>query len=319
MSAATLSPGPATRDPFMPRSAQRNGPALGLALFAHALLIAALAFGVSWRTDDDSPMQAEVWSSIPQAAAPRAVEPPPPVPVEAPPPPKVVAPTPPPPAVAPPTPTLPDPQIAIEKSKREDAKRAQAEEDEKRRQRDAARQAEADKLKADKLRADKEKEKAAKLAADQVAKDKLDKERADKLKAEKADKAAEKADAARLAAVRADALKRMQGLAGASGGPTDTGTALKSSGPSAGYAGRIRAQIKRNIFFGDTVAGNPLASVEVRVAPDGTIIGKRLLKSSGVPAYDDAVLKAIDRTAVLPRDVDGRVPPLFQIEFKPNE
>jgi colicin import membrane protein len=31
------------------------------------------------------------------------------------------------------------------------------------------------------------------------------------------------------------------------------------------------------------------------------------------------VLRAIDRTETLPRDVDGRVPPVMQIEFKPRD
>ncbi len=53
-------------------------------------------------------------------------------------------------------------------------------------------------------------------------------------------------------------------------------------------------------------------------SPDGTIIGKRLLKSSGNKAWDAAVLRAIDKTEAMPRDVDGRVPSPMIIEFKPR-
>jgi colicin import membrane protein len=60
-----------------------------------------------------------------------------------------------------------------------------------------------------------------------------------------------------------------------------------------------------------------MAEVEVRTSPDGTIVGRKLLKSSGVAAWDDAVLKAIDKTEVLPRDVDGRVPANLVIGFRP--
>ena len=63
---------------------------------------------------------------------------------------------------------------------------------------------------------------------------------------------------------------------------------------------------------------NPAAEVEVRAAPDGTIIARKLLKSSGVKSWDDAVLKAIDKTEVLPRDVDGRVPAVMVITFRPK-
>ena len=60
-------------------------------------------------------------------------------------------------------------------------------------------------------------------------------------------------------------------------------------------------------------------SVEVRCAPDGTIVGKKLIKSSGNAAWDNAVLKAIDKTEVLPRDTDGRVHSPLVISFRPKD
>jgi hypothetical protein len=63
----------------------------------------------------------------------------------------------------------------------------------------------------------------------------------------------------------------MQGLAGATGGETATGTALRSAGPSGGYGGKVAAKVKPNIVFPDQVDGNPRAEVEVLAAPDGTI------------------------------------------------
>ena len=111
----------------------------------------------------------------------------------------------------------------------------------------------------------------------------------------------------------------MQGMAGASGDEKAKGTALKASGPSASYAGRIRARIKPNITFTEDVAGNPKAEVEVRTSPDGTILSRKLLSSSGNKAWDEAVLKAIDKTATLPRDEDGRVPPVLEISFRPKD
>jgi len=264
------------------------------------LLILALAFGVNWRSDEPATVAAELWSATPQAAAPRAVEPPPPEvqkvePVVKP------APKPPEPVVAkPPAPALPDPQIAIEKAKKEAAKRA------------ATEQEEAKKLKREKeelalkRERDKEKEKAEKLQAEQA--------KAEQAKREKA----EKAEAARLAAIRDANLKRMAGLAGATGGATDTGSALRSSGPSASYAGRVAARVKPNIVFTDTVDGNPQAVVQVRLAPDGTIVGKRLVQSSGSKAWDEAVLRAIERTEILPLD-NGRAPAPFEIGFRPRD
>ncbi len=114
-------------------------------------------------------------------------------------------------------------------------------------------------------------------------------------------------------------MKRIAGLAGATGAPTATGNAQKSAGPSASYAARIRARIKPNIAFQDEISGNPSAEVEVRTSPDGTIVGRKLLKSSDVPKWDEAVLKAIDKTDVLPRNEDGVVPSPMIISFRPKD
>jgi len=285
----------------MPPPVQRTGPALGLAALAHLLLIAALAFGVNWHDNEPTTIAAELWSAVPQAAAPRAVETPTPPPA----PPRAEVRKPEPVVVPkPPAPALPDPQIAIEKAKREEAKRRQAEGDEKARQQKLATE-----------KREKEELAKKKAAADKLAKDQADAEKADKLAKEKADKA----EAAKQAAAREANLKRMAGLAGATGGPTDSGSALQSSGPSAGYAGRIVARIRPNIVFTDSISGNPRAVVEIKLAPDGAIIAKTLKESSGSKAWDDAVLRAIDRTEMLPRDIDGRVRTPIVIGFKPND
>jgi colicin import membrane protein len=62
-----------------------------------------------------------------------------------------------------------------------------------------------------------------------------------------------------------------------------------------------------------------VARIRIRLSPDGTIVGKEWLQKSGVPAYDEAVMRAIDKTGVLPRDIDGRVPSPMDLEFKPHE
>ena len=74
------------------------------------------------------------------------------------------------------------------------------------------------------------------------------------------------------------------------GSPSSTGTAARDAGPSASYAGRIIARVKPHIVLTDEVAGNPVAAVEVRCAADGTITGRRLVKSSGSKEWDDPAL-----------------------------
>ncbi len=303
MNAATSSA--LSRDPFMPQAPKVRGRAIALAVVAHVLLIVGLMFSVNWGSEEPATVAAEHWSATPQAAAPRAVEaPPPPVikkvePVVKPTP----APTPKPPepvvAAKPPTPALPDPQIAIEKAKKEDAKRIAAEQEALKKQK--------------REKAEREKEELA------LKKEKADKLKADQARAEQAkNEKAEKAETGRLALIRDAQMKRMAGLAGATGSATDTGTALRSSAPSANYAGRVMARIKPNILLTDPVDGNPRAVVEVKLAPDGTIIAKRLVQSSGTKVWDDAVLRAIERTEMLPLD-NGRAPPVFEIGFRPRD
>lgn len=258
---------------------------MGLALLAHGLLLAALTWGVGWKRDTPVPVfEAELWSRLPEQAAARA---------EAPPPAEAVVEPETRPAPPPPGPKQADIATQREQQKKADAQRALQEAREKARAEKAA----AEKKAADKAAADK------KAAERKAAEDKSVRERAE-------------AQAERL---RQENIRRLLGQAGASGGPQASGTAPKSSGPSPSYGGKVAARIKPNVVFTDPLSGNPRAEVEVRALPDGTIVGRRLVKSSGNEAWDEAVLKAIDRTGSLPRDTDGRVPSPLIIGLRPQD
>ena len=299
------------RDALMPRTPGGTRRGIGLSVLVHAGLIVAIAFGVNWRSHTPEAQQAELWAAVPQAAAPRAVEPEPVVAEPKPVPPPVAAPVPvpkvetPPPAPVP----VPDAQIAVEKARVEKLRKEQ---DAVEREREALRK----KLAADKVAADK-------LAADKLRQQQLAEKQkeadAKKLAQDKQQQAAEERLAQQREADRKKNIERMLGQAGASGDATARGNALQSAGPSASYAGRIKARIRPNIVFADEVAGNPTAEVEVRAAADGTILGRKLVKSSGVTAYDNAVLRAIDKTDILPRDEDGRVPASLLLVFRVRE
>lgn len=92
-----------------------------------------------------------------------------------------------------------------------------------------------------------------------------------------------------------------------------------ATGPTAGYAGRVVGRIKPNLVFTGDIEGNPRAEVEVRSAPDGMILSRRIVQSSGNTEWDNAVLRAIDRTQSLPKDTDGYVPPVLVLGFRPND
>jgi colicin import membrane protein len=174
-------------------------------------------------------------------------------------------------------------------------------------------------------KAEEKKAAEAKAAAEKRAKaEKERKEKQAKAEAAKREQARKQAEAQKQQAAaqeraRQDQIRRMMGQAGASGGPQATGTAQQSSGPSPGYGGRVAARIKPNVLFTEPAPGNPRAEIEIRTLPDGTITSSRLVKSSGNKAWDDAAMRAIERTGTLPRDTDGRVPTSFIIGLRPQD
>lgn len=291
-------------DDLLPRPPGGMAPGAVLALLAHAGLVAALAVGVDWRTQPAEVVAAELWASVPQVAAPRPAPPPPPVPRPAPEPP---SPPPPAPAPAPAAAQAPDAQIAVEQERR---RQAQAEREE----RAAAARRQQAQAAADR------REREARLKAEAQAQAEAERRAEAAREAQAARERA--AEEARLARQREENLARMLGQAGGatgSGAANARGTAARDAAPSAAYAGRLVASIKPNIVFTERVAGNPAAEVEVRAAPSGSVIARRLIKSSGHREWDEAVLRAIDRTGSLPRDTDGRVPPVITITFRPND
>jgi colicin import membrane protein len=289
-------------DSLMPQRPAGIGKGTALAVLVHVGLLIALAFGVAWRSQTPAGVSAELWAAVPQVAAPPPAPAPEPKPVPTPTPPQ---PQPQPKAEEPPKPTQQqiDAQIAIEKER---AERKQRELREQQLQREQER---------------KEKERIEKAEREKAEREKVEREKAEKLAAQKQrelDAKRQREEEARQARIREENLKRMLSQAG-TGSPSSTGAAARDAGPSASYAGRIIARVKPHIVLTDDVPGNPVAQVEVRCAADGTIVSRRLVRSSGVQAWDDAVLRAIDRTGELPRDIDGRVPSPILIEFRPRD
>jgi colicin import membrane protein len=257
-------PSTAERLDFYPPRPQGTGRAMSLALLAHLLLLGALTWGVSWKREATvSTVEAELWSALPQQAAPKLVE------VPQPPAPKVET---------PPEPPLPKaPEITVEKEK----------------------------PKPPKAEPKPEPKPEAKPLAKPEAKPNPSAE---------AKKLAEQKEAERL-----KNIERIAGLAGASGAPSAQGSAMQSGGPSSGYAGLIKGRVRPNLAFPGNVSGNPMVSVEVRLAPDGTVLGRpRVLKTSGNKEWDEAVVRAFEKTEVLPRD-GGKIWSPLVIDWRVND
>ncbi|MGI4777538.1 MAG: cell envelope integrity protein TolA [Janthinobacterium lividum] len=312
------------------------------------------------RDAEDDAVEAEIWSTTVQRAAQRLSQPPAPTPAPVtpppPPPPPALAPRPAPPPPPPtpavraadPTPAPRAPDIALEREKKareqkereleqarqdkkvETARRAAQEKKELEARQRAEEQAQDRKEAQQKVVADARRKKEAEQKQAEAKQAEAKQAQVEAAKKKEADAKQAQAEAAKktaaaeagkqAAADRAATLKRMQGLAGASGDDGATGNALKSSGPSGSYGAKVAAAVRPNVVFpdADLVDGNPKAEFEVKLAPDGTIVGVRLVKSSGLPNWDQAAERGLRKTDKLPRDNDGRTFPSLVVALQPK-
>ena len=122
---------------------------------------------------------------------------------------------------------------------------------------------------------------------------------------------------------RLEQINKFKALGEASIFPIENSNPSNSFVPTGTYLSRLRARIRPNIFFPDsllqTVKGNPEAEVVIFCRPDGKIISKRLTRSSGHRAWDEAVLNAIEKTGILPRDDNGNLPQKISFLFRPRD
>lgn len=313
------------------------------ALIIHGLLVAALTWGVHWRQNNEtSSIQAELWSAQSLESAPNMppvnsvveeVQATPPLdkideekpePVQ-----KVEEKKPEPQKTVANNDALKDAQIALEKEKKEKEKKEKEKKEKK----------ELEKAKKLKEKKEQEKAKAEQLKKEKAEKEKLEKEKLEKAKAQKEKLAKEQAEKLAREKQRQEQINHLKNLAKtvtessnnttglakntaavAGTSNTGTGTAAQNSGPSAGYEGRVRARLKPNIVFTENISGNPSTEIEVRLAPDGLVVGKpKILRSSGVKSWDEAAVRAIEKTEIFPRDIDGKVPPVIILTLKPRE
>ena len=288
-------------------------PAIVVALLVHAALLAFLWVGVRWQNVEPTAVEAEVWDLKTEAAAPPPPPRPPPVrqpePVPVPVP-KVIPPPPAPKVEQPAAPKAPDIALEREKQKKKLLEKKLAEEKEvnetarKVAELDAKEKAAAEKK--EKALAEKnEKELAEKKAADKARMDKLAK--AAKEMAE--DKLAQK--------MRDLEMKRITSGVGTNGG------AERATAPrvDTGYVAAVTSKIKRSTSYnGDTdVAGNPRATFKIEQLPTGEIISVRKTKSSGIPAFDDAVERGINNSSPLPKKKDGTVERSIEVSILMKE
>ena len=273
-----------------------------LALGMHLLFLMLLVVGVSWQPKQTAPpVMVELWSELPPAPRPKVEPAPAPEPPRPPPRPE------PRPEPKPELKPVPKPDIALkeklEKERRRKEMEARQFEEEKKREETKKRAEEKKREEAKKLAEEKKRE-AKKLAEQKKLEE--DKKRAAALKQKKEDEA-------RLRQEQEDALRKIQ--------EREAAQAAARSRLDA-YSRLVGDRIKRYIVLPPSIQGNPEAQFEVVQIPGGEILSVRLKRSSGNPAYDAAVERAIHKAQPLPPPPDpARFSEVRELElkFRPKE
>ncbi len=88
------------------------------------------------------------------------------------------------------------------------------------------------------------------------------------------------------------------------------------SQPTSSYGFVIGKKIRSNLIFNSSIDGNPIVEYEINCSSIGVIDRVRLVSGSASELWDRAVLAAIFKTEVLPKDIDGRYYCPFILAFK---
>ena len=241
--------------------------ALFLAAGVHLALIAALVLGVQWKSQPPASVEVEVWRS----PNPPAVTPPPQPKSEPKPEPRVE----PKPEAKPELKTPAKPDIAIKEEKKpKEPPKPEPKKEEPRKEEAKKPEPKPEPKKA---------EDKPKPLHDPFAE--LDKESKQRERQREMQRQREHADAE---ARQLDQLKAEQ-------------SAASRSRELANYAGKVRTKIRGFIVLPPGIQGNPEALFEVTQLPSGEVLAVHIRKSSGNPALDAAVERAILKASPLPK------------------
>lgn len=293
--------------PVNTRFVSRPAPKLiagALALGVHVAFVLLLVFGVSWQTREPAPVMVDLWESLPPAPPPAAVKPArQPEPPEPPPPPKSPEPVKEPPAPKPaveepPEPKAPD--IALEKKKAEAERQKNLE---------ALRVAEEKaRTEAARVKAEAAKKEQERKLAEQKKRELLRQMEEEDLMQRMADEAA--ANEARVA-------KQAEAVAAAGKRQTELDSLIGK------HRDLISAKVRGNTRLPDNLTGNPVVRCVVKLLPTGEVQGVRVTQSSGNVAYDQAVVRAIEKSSPLPlpsdRDARAAFVPELSFVHRPKE
>ncbi|CAH2898276.1 MAG: TolA protein [uncultured Paraburkholderia sp.] len=334
--------------PLQPPRERGTGRAFAFALVMHALLGFFLYHGIQWQNSTPEGAEAELWTEVPDTAIPRVAPPPPAPVVPAPPVADEQA------EIALQEKKRKQQEAArqaqLAEQQRQEKLQAQQEAEAKRQQQLAEQaaqlaaqkaaaakqkqqQQQAEKLKQQQLaeqqkqqqqqlkEQQQEKQQEQQKQAEAEAQKKADAQKAAKAKAQAA-QAEAAAQAKKVDAERRARLAQMQGMAGPPGstgnglGKSGTGSGSGGNAASPGYADKVRRVVRPNISWGGETEGLETV-IAVRCSPTGTLLSATIAHSSGNSAWDDAALRAVQRSDPMPQDIDGKTPASFRITLRP--
>jgi colicin import membrane protein len=300
--------------------------AIALAALVHVALITFLWIGVRWQNETPIAVEAEIWTPRAIEAAPRPEPPAPPPPPRPPEPKPVVKEIPKPQPVETPKPPVAKPDIALEQEKKkrklqEEKAQRLAEEREEERKKLAREKELAEAAKKKELADAAKKKDAAEQEKKEAAAADLKRKQLAEAKRKQQAEAEAKAEAQAAEARRQEDMNRLRNQAQAGTGGAGEAPKAQGSRADASYISRVGAKIKSNTTFNvpDDLPGNPSVEYSVELLPDGSLRGVRKLKGSGVTGFDEAVRRAIERSAPFPPDKSGSVPSGFTVSHKPKD
>jgi colicin import membrane protein len=289
-------PSPLDHSTLKPPSTTLKGRYILLAVAVHVLLIIALSMNFYWRSETPPPAQAELWTALPEPVQTQPVQR---TPDPAPTPQQPVQP---PPRVTPPQPS--DAEIALEQARRQAAERERQAAEQQRQEQARREQAQREEQQRQEQARQEQRRQEEQARQEQARRDQARREAAERER------------------LRQEQLARIQSMAGGSGNSTSG-----ASGPTGGtgrasdaYGNRLAGIVKRNIVYAGDNNDNSMTIVYVETDNNGNIKTVRITQSSGNQAWDDAVERALWKTAQLPADIDGKRPTTtFNFRFRPND
>lgn len=319
-----------------PYSQTLNLSAGALSLLVHMLFALALVFGVSWRTQPVGPVIAYLWDALPPLPQVSPPEPPAAEPAAAPTEAKPVV-VPKPAAAKPVAPKVvepPKPDIAIEEAERK--RKEDAESLEEQRKLEAQRREEEQRKLDEEKRKQEEKHKQEEKKQQEEKRRQEDRQRQEEHRRQETQRELEdeqRALVVRRQKQRDDARQQMEReLARQMSDELNVERSqlrLQAEAVARGklvldYQDRIRLKIRGLLRLPPLPKGNIEVVFKVNLLPNGELNGRPVLvKSSGVPAYDSAVERAIVSASPLPLPSDNEAAALFgeglELKFRPYE